>query len=30
MNNSIYKHLMTGVSHMLPLIVAGGLCIALA
>jgi PTS system fructose-specific IIC component len=26
----IYKHLMTGVSHMLPLIVAGGLLIALA
>lgn len=25
-----YKHLMTGVSHMLPLIVAGGLLIALA
>lgn len=25
-----YKHLMTGVSHMLPLVVAGGLCIALA
>lgn len=30
MNNSIYKHLMTGVSHMLPLVVAGGLCIALS
>ncbi|MDP0494888.1 MAG: fructose-specific PTS transporter subunit EIIC [Verrucomicrobiota bacterium JB024] len=26
----VYKHLMTGVSHMLPLIVAGGLLIALA
>lgn len=26
----IYKHLMTGVSHMLPLVVAGGLLIALA
>ncbi|WP_309381248.1 fructose-specific PTS transporter subunit EIIC [Cerasicoccus frondis] len=25
-----YKHLMTGVSHMLPLVVAGGLSIALA
>jgi len=25
-----YKHLMTGVSHMLPLVVAGGLLIALA
>lgn len=25
-----YKHLMTGVSHMLPLVVAGGLMIALA
>ena len=25
-----YKHLMTGVSHMLPLVVAGGLIIALA
>jgi PTS system fructose-specific IIC component len=30
MNNGIYKHLMTGVSHMLPLVVAGGLCIALS
>jgi len=29
MNKGIYKHLMTGVSHMLPLVVAGGLCIAL-
>ncbi|KFD18279.1 PTS system fructose-specific IIBC components [Tatumella ptyseos ATCC 33301] len=27
---AIYKHLMTGVSHMLPLVVAGGLCIALS
>ena len=27
---SVYKHLMTGVSHMLPLVVAGGLCIALS
>jgi fructose PTS system EIIBC or EIIC component len=26
----IYKHLMTGVSYMLPLVVAGGLCIALS
>jgi PTS system fructose-specific IIC component len=26
----LYKHLMTGVSHMLPLVVAGGLCIALS
>jgi PTS system fructose-specific IIC component len=25
-----YKHLMTGVSYMLPVVVAGGLCIALA
>ncbi|CZF86128.1 PTS fructose transporter subunit IIBC [Grimontia marina] len=25
-----YKHLMTGVSHMLPLVVVGGLCIALS
>ncbi len=25
-----YKHLMTGVSHMLPLVIAGGLLIALA
>lgn len=25
-----YKHLMTGVSYMLPLVTAGGLCIALA
>ncbi|MGL5291411.1 MAG: PTS fructose-like transporter subunit IIB [Vibrionaceae bacterium] len=28
--SDIYKHLMTGVSHMLPLVVAGGLCIALS
>ncbi|MFO6422603.1 PTS fructose transporter subunit IIBC [Motilimonas sp. KMU-193] len=27
---SLYKHLMTGVSHMLPLVVAGGLLIALS
>ncbi len=26
----VYKHLMTGVSFMLPLVVAGGLCIALS
>ncbi len=26
----VYKHLMTGVSHMLPLVVAGGLSIALS
>lgn len=26
----IYKHLMTGVSHMLPLVVAGGLMIAMS
>ncbi|OOE41589.1 PTS fructose transporter subunit EIIBC [Salinivibrio kushneri] len=26
----VYKHLMTGVSHMLPLVVAGGLAIALS
>lgn len=26
----IYKHLMTGVSHMLPLVVAGGLLIAMS
>jgi fructose-specific phosphotransferase system IIB component len=25
-----YKHLLTGVSHMLPTVVAGGLCIALS
>jgi fructose PTS system EIIBC or EIIC component len=25
-----YRHLMTGVSYMLPIVVAGGLCIALA
>ncbi|MCE2595142.1 PTS fructose transporter subunit IIBC [Motilimonas cestriensis] len=28
--SSVYKHLMTGVSHMLPLVVAGGLLIALS
>lgn len=27
---SVYKHLMTGVSHMLPLVVAGGLLIAIS
>ncbi len=26
----IYKHLMTGVSYMIPLVTAGGLCIALS
>jgi PTS system fructose-specific IIC component len=26
----VYKHLMTGVSHMLPVVIAGGLAIALA
>ena len=26
----IYKHLLTGVSYMLPVVVAGGLCIALS
>lgn len=26
----VYKHLMTGVSHMIPLVVAGGLAIALS
>ncbi|WP_439240358.1 fructose-specific PTS transporter subunit EIIC [Lonepinella sp. BR2474] len=26
----VYKHLMTGVSHMLPIVVAGGLLIAIA
>ncbi|MEQ1964438.1 PTS fructose transporter subunit IIBC [Xenorhabdus khoisanae] len=26
----IYQHLMTGVSYMLPMVVAGGLCIALS
>lgn len=29
-DDSIYRHLMTGVSHMLPITVAGGLCIALS
>lgn len=28
--NGVYKHLMTGVSNMLPLVVAGGLLIALS
>tara|TARA_R110001583_G_scaffold19176_1_gene75387 strand:+ start:23984 stop:25714 length:1731 start_codon:yes stop_codon:yes gene_type:complete len=28
--SSVYKHLMTGVSHMLPVVVAGGLLIALS
>ncbi len=28
--NSAYKHLMTGVSHMLPFVVGGGILIALA
>lgn len=28
--SSVYKHLMTGVSHMLPIVVAGGLLIALS
>jgi len=28
--SSAYKHLMTGVSYMLPLVVAGGLCTALS
>lgn len=29
-NKGVYKHLMTGVSHMLPVVVAGGLIIALS
>ncbi|PQQ31489.1 PTS fructose transporter subunit IIBC [Photorhabdus luminescens] len=29
-NNGIYRHLLTGVSYMLPMVVAGGLCIALS
>lgn len=29
LGGELYKHLMTGVSHMLPLVVAGGLLIAL-
>lgn len=29
-SSAIYKHLMTGVSHMLPVVVAGGLLIALS
>ena len=28
--SGIYKHLMTGVSHMLPLVVAGGLAVAIS
>ena len=28
--SGVYKHLMTGVSHMLPMVVAGGLLIALS
>ena len=28
--SAVYKHLMTGVSHMLPLVVAGGLLIAIS
>lgn len=26
----VYKHLMTGVSHIIPIVVAGGICIALS
>ncbi|BET98308.1 PTS fructose transporter subunit IIBC [Xenorhabdus taiwanensis] len=29
-STSIYQHLMTGVSYILPMVVAGGLCIALS
>lgn len=29
-NNSIYRHIMSGVSHMIPFVVAGGIMIALA
>lgn len=29
-NNGPYRHLLTGVSYMLPMVVAGGLCIALS
>ncbi|MBS9437640.1 PTS fructose transporter subunit IIBC [Photorhabdus noenieputensis] len=29
-NSGIYRHLLTGVSYMLPMVVAGGLCIALS
>ncbi|MBS9423877.1 PTS fructose transporter subunit IIBC [Photorhabdus caribbeanensis] len=29
-NGGIYRHLLTGVSYMLPMVVAGGLCIALS
>ncbi len=28
--SGVYKHLMTGVSHIIPVVVAGGLCIALS
>lgn len=28
--SGVYKHLMTGVSYMIPLVTAGGLCIALS
>lgn len=28
--NGLYRHLLTGVSYMLPMVVAGGLCIALS
>lgn len=28
--SGVYKHLMTGVSHIIPIVVAGGLCIALS
>ncbi|VAX76710.1 PTS system fructose-specific EIIB'BC component [Serratia symbiotica] len=29
-NEGFYRHLLTGVSYMLPMVVAGGLCIALS
>ncbi|WP_118984282.1 PTS fructose transporter subunit IIBC [Photorhabdus sp. CRCIA-P01] len=29
-NAGLYRHLLTGVSYMLPMVVAGGLCIALS
>lgn len=29
-SSGIYRHLLTGVSYMLPMVVAGGLCIALS
>ncbi|WP_350304242.1 PTS fructose transporter subunit IIBC [Photorhabdus viridis] len=29
-NTGVYRHLLTGVSYMLPMVVAGGLCIALS